>query len=208
MVIAQINQNTDYDMIYKIILIGNSGVGKSSILLRYCDDYFTDSFITTIGVDFKISTVETDGKVIKLQIWDTAGQERFRAITASYYRGAHAIIVTYDVTDKESFNDVENIWLPEIIKHAKNDVKIFLVGTKIDKNDQVISKEVGQQLAKKHELYHYNVSAKKNEGIESMFNDIVYVLNKDYHSVYNNYDNDKLVKNGKKIHEQNNLCCF
>ena len=95
-----------YDYLFKLLLIGDSGVGKSSLLLRFSDDTYETNFNSTIGVDFKIKTVDLDDKVIKLQIWDTAGQERFRTITSSYYRGAHGIIVVYDTTDNETFEHV------------------------------------------------------------------------------------------------------
>ena len=90
----------------KLLLIGDSGVGKSCCLLRFSEDSFTPSFITTIGIDFKIRTIELDGKRVKLQIWDTAGQERFRTITTAYYRGAMGILLVYDVTDERSFNSM------------------------------------------------------------------------------------------------------
>ena len=92
----------------KLLLIGDSGVGKSCCLLRFSEDSFTPSFITTIGIDFKIRTIELDGKRVKLQIWDTAGQERFRTITTAYYRGAMGILLVYDVTDERSFNSERN----------------------------------------------------------------------------------------------------
>merc|ERR1711898_6342 len=102
--------NAEYDYLFKLLLIGDSGVGKSCLLLRFADDTYSESYISTIGVDFKIRTIEHDGKRIKLQIWDTAGQERFRTITSSYYRGAHGIIVVYDVTELDTFHAVER-WM-------------------------------------------------------------------------------------------------
>ncbi|KAF2315098.1 hypothetical protein GH714_038157 [Hevea brasiliensis] len=118
--------NPEYDYLFKLLLIGDSGVGKSCLLLRFADDSYLESYISTIGVDFKIRTVEQDGKTIKLQIWDTAGQERFRTITSSYYRGAHGIIVVYDVTDQESFNNVKQ-WLSEIDRYASENVNKLLL---------------------------------------------------------------------------------
>ncbi|KAI0927851.1 GTP-binding protein of the rab, variant 2 [Taiwanofungus camphoratus] len=120
-----------YDYLFKLLLIGDSGVGKSCLLLRFAEDAFTDSYLSTIGVDFKIRTIELEGKTVKLQIWDTAGQERFRTIAAAYYRGAHGIVVVYDVTDNESFENVKG-WLHEIERYASETVKKLLIGNKSD----------------------------------------------------------------------------
>merc|ERR1711939_905039 len=128
---AAMSSSTEYDYLFKLLLIGDSGVGKSCLLLRFADDTYTETYISTIGVDFKIRTVEIDGKVIKLQIWDTAGQERFRTITSSYYRGAHGIIVVYDVTDHETYDAVER-WMTEIDRFAGPEVNKMIVGNKCD----------------------------------------------------------------------------
>jgi len=161
--------NPEYDYLFKLLLIGDSGVGKSCLLLRFADDTYTESYISTIGVDFKIRTIELDGKTIKLQIWDTAGQERFRTITSSYYRGAHGIIVVYDVTDQESFNNVKQ-WLQEIDRYACENVNKLLVGNKCDLTtkkvvDYTTAKEYAEQLG----VPFLEASAKNAVNVETAF---------------------------------------
>merc|ERR1712226_547920 len=161
--------NPEYDYLFKLLLIGDSGVGKSCLLLRFADDTYSESYISTIGVDFKIRTIEHDGKTIKLQIWDTAGQERFRTITSSYYRGAHGIIVVYDVTDQDSFDNVKQ-WLQEIERYAGENVKKLLVGNKSDLTqrkqvDFTTAKEYASQL----EIPFLETSAKANTNVEQAF---------------------------------------
>jgi Ras-related protein Rab-8A len=119
-----------YDHLLKLLLIGDSGVGKSCILLRYSDDSFTSSYITTIGIDFKIKNLVIDNSKAKLQIWDTAGQERFRTITTAYYRGAMGILVVYDVTNLDSFQSVRN-WLKQIDANAGPHVVRLLVSASV-----------------------------------------------------------------------------
>ncbi|XBI24489.1 hypothetical protein VPH35_049586 [Triticum aestivum] len=161
--------NPEYDYLFKLLLIGDSGVGKSCLLLRFADDSYLDSYISTIGVDFKIRTVEQDGKTIKLQIWDTAGQERFRTITSSYYRGAHGIIIVYDVTDQDSFNNVKQ-WLNEIDRYASENVNKLLVGNKCDLADKrAVSYETAKAFADEIGIPFMETSAKNALNVEQAF---------------------------------------
>ncbi|KAG6462014.1 hypothetical protein O3G_MSEX012998 [Manduca sexta] len=136
-----------YDLLFKLLLIGDSGVGKTCILFRFSDNHFTTTFISTIGIDFKIKTVELRGKKIKLQIWDTAGQERFHTITTSYYRGAMGIMLVYDITNEKTFDDIVK-WLRNIDEHANEDVEKMILGNKCDMEEKrVVSKERGEAAA-------------------------------------------------------------
>ncbi|CAA3024713.1 ras-related RABE1c [Olea europaea subsp. europaea] len=160
----------DYDYLIKLLLIGDSGVGKSCLLLRFSDGSFTTSFITTIGIDFKIRTIELDGKRIKLQIWDTAGQERFRTITTAYYRGAMGILLVYDVTDESSFNNIRN-WIRNIEQHASDNVNKILVGNKadMDESKRAVPTSRGQALADEYGIKFFETSAKTNMNVEEVF---------------------------------------
>ncbi|KAJ2614821.1 ras GTPase [Coemansia sp. RSA 1365] len=159
--------NPEYDYLFKLLLIGDSGVGKSCLLLRFADDTYTESYISTIGVDFKIRTIELDGKTVKLQIWDTAGQERFRTITSSYYRGAHGIIVVYDVTDSETFGNVKQ-WLQEIDRYASEGVNKLLVGNKSDLERSVDFTEASE-FAESLSIPFLETSAKNSSNVEKAF---------------------------------------
>lgn len=159
----------DYDYLFKVLIIGNSGVGKSCLLLRFAEDMFSDNYISTIGVDFKIRKLELEGKSIKLQIWDTAGQERFRTITKSYYRGSNGIVVVYDITDRESFEQVQH-WMSEIDAHAQADVCRLLVGNKCDLADKrAVKTEEGEALARQYGIPFLETSAKDSMNVEDMF---------------------------------------
>ena len=161
--------NASNSVLYKLLLIGDSGVGKSSLLHRFADDIYTDSYISTIGVDFKIKTMVVEDKVVKLQIWDTAGQERFRTITSSYYRGAHGIIVVYDITDLDSFSNVK-VWLGEIDRYASENVDKLLVGNKCDlEGSRQVSKEMAQEFAATLKINCIETSAKDASHVDDAF---------------------------------------
>lgn len=160
---------TNFHFLFKLLLIGDSGVGKSCLLLRFADSSYIESFISTIGVDFKIKTIELDGKIIKLQIWDTAGQERFRTITSSYYRGAHGIIVIYDITDAESFSNVKQ-WMAEIERFACEKVNRLLVGNKCDLTQRrAVEYQVAKDFADKLGIPFLETSAKNATNVNKAF---------------------------------------
>jgi len=158
-----------YDYLFKILLIGDSGVGKSCLLLRFADDTFTDTFISTIGVDFKIRTVECRNKIIRLQVWDTAGQERFRTITSSYYRGAHGIMVVYDITNPVTFSNTKQ-WLQEVDRYACENVNKMIVGNKSDLSvRRTVETSTGKEFADSYGYPFFETSAKGNTNVEQTF---------------------------------------
>eukprot|EP01084_Bolivina_argentea_P126308 223671_1 len=153
------------DYLFKLLLAGDGGVGKSAVVQRFAEGEYSPTFISTIGVDFKIATLRIDGKVVKLQIWDTAGQERFRAITSSYYRGAHGIAVVYDVTDSESLDHVKKGWLEEAKRYGRPDAAMMLIGNKEDLRDNVADwgeDEMAEAIATEHNMAHIRTSARRD----------------------------------------------
>eukprot|EP01084_Bolivina_argentea_P306783 530180_1 len=161
-----------YDYLLKVLLIGDSGVGKSCVLLRFHYDTFETSFISTIGIDFQIKTIEVDGVRVKLQVWDTAGQDRFRAITTSYYRGAHGIVMVYDVTDEETFLNVSH-WVCNMERYADKDCCAILMGNKCDLEEQrQVTANRGEFVAQENGMTFYETSAKEDINITDTFQSI------------------------------------
>ncbi|KAM9520594.1 ras-related protein Rab-18-B-like isoform 1-T1 [Guaruba guarouba] len=156
----------------KLVLIGDSAVGKSSLLLRFADGAFEPSLKPTIGVDFRVKKMVIDGRAVQLAIWDTAGQERFRTLTPSYYRGAQGVVLVYDVTRKDTFTGLDG-WLNELeVYTAKNSAVKMLVGNKIDKPDREVERREGLQFARKHSLLFIETSAKTQDGVQHAFEEL------------------------------------
>ncbi|XP_036678828.1 ras-related protein Rab-12 [Balaenoptera musculus] len=158
------------DFKLQVIIIGSRGVGKTSLMERFTDDTFCEACKSTVGVDFKIKTVELRGKKIRLQIWDTAGQERFNSITSAYYRSAKGIILVYDITKKETFDDLPK-WMKMIDKYASEDAELLLVGNKLDcETDREISRQQGEKFAQQITGMRFcEASAKDNFNVDEIF---------------------------------------
>ncbi|XP_054606568.1 ras-related protein Rab-26 [Nothobranchius furzeri] len=164
------NSSEFYDIAFKVMLVGDSGVGKTCLLVRFKDGAFlAGSFISTVGIDFRNKVLTIDGVKVKLQIWDTAGQERFRSVTHAYYRDAHALLLLYDVTNKSSFDNIQ-AWLTEIHEYAQQDVVLMLLGNKADAtHDRVVKREDGEKLAKEFGVPFMETSARSGLNVELAF---------------------------------------
>ena len=151
-----------------MVLVGDSGVGKSCLLLRFADDTFSESYISTIGVDFRFKTLTVDGKIVKLQIWDTAGQERFRTITSAYYRGADGVMLVFDKTSRDSFDHIPD-WLDEINKYSDTSSRI-IVGNKQDSGEVIqVDEETGKKLAASRNMNYVETSALNGNQVSLAF---------------------------------------
>ncbi|XP_063687507.1 ras-related protein Rab-3-like [Bolinopsis microptera] len=165
-----------FDYMFKLLIIGNSSVGKTSFLFRYCDNSFTQAFVSTVGIDFKVKTVYRHDKRVKLQIWDTAGQERYRTITTAYYRGAMGFLLMYDITNEESFNAVRD-WSTQVKTYSWDNAQVVLVGNKSDMEDQrVVSCDRGQQLADELGFPFFETSAKEDKHVKATFDKLVDII--------------------------------
>ncbi|XP_067930933.1 ras-related protein Rab-35-like [Watersipora subatra] len=159
------------DYILKLVVLGDSAVGKTSLVYQYTEHTFSESHVHTIGIDFKKRIIDVDGKKCKLLIWDTAGQEQFRAITSTLYRGTHGVIVVYDTQDISSFQNIPN-WLQEIAKH-RDDVPKILVGNKNDNSKtKVVSTRNARRFSKQQGIPLFETSAKENTNVEQAFEEI------------------------------------
>ncbi|KAL6765916.1 ras-related protein YPTC6 [Haematococcus lacustris] len=185
----------DYDYLFKVVLIGDSGVGKSNLLSRFTRNEFCLESKSTIGVEFATRSISVDGKTIKAQIWDTAGQERYRAITSAYYRGAVGALLVYDITKNPTFENVER-WLKELRDHADSNIVIMLVGNKSDlRHLRCVLTEDAQAFCEKESLSFIETSALESTNVEKAFQQI---LTEIYHIVSRKVlDNDDRPKIGE-----------
>ena len=159
---------TPYDYIFKIILIGDAGVGKSCWTVRFADGEYIPSYQPTIGVDFKSRIIECENTKVKLHLWDTAGQEKFRSIITSYYKGISGVVLMYDVTDRSSFDRLK-WWQAEIEMHSKvgESPRVIVVANKIDMKKRVVTKEEGEKWAQEREMLYHETSGRTGQGIDN-----------------------------------------
>lgn len=180
--------------IIKILTLGDQSVGKSSIVLRYSDNKFNDTFLSTIGVDSKRKIIKVKGEKVKVSIWDTAGQEKFQNIVKQYYNGANGILLIFDITSKKSFDKID-FWYNDLInKINKDEIIIYLVGNKADlEENRIITIEEAEKYANQRDIPYFEVSAKSGDGIKKLFDDIT------------NDIMDKIIKFNEKEKEDNDL---
>jgi len=166
-------RDEEYDYLFKVVLIGDSGVGKSNLLSRFTRNEFNLESKTTIGVEFATKSIQVDGKTIKAQIWDTAGQERYRAITSAYYRGAVGALLVYDISKHVTFENVER-WLKELRDHAEPNIVVMLVGNKSDlRHRRAVPTEDAMLFAENNNLAFIETSALDATGVEEAFRQIL-----------------------------------
>ena len=199
-------ENNNYDMIFKIVLIGDSSVGKTNILSKYISDEYDPDTQATIGVELSTKNYTFDNNEVKVQIWDTAGQEKYRSITSSYYKGAHGCLLVYDITRKATFENIDK-WLAEIKLSSNNEINMVLIGNKCDLEDKrEVSIEEAQNKAKLLNMAFMETSALNGTNVEKAFNELVnnvYQNNKQiFHQDVNIRIDDK--DKGVEISQENN----
>ena len=191
--------STSMDCVYKVLLLGDSTVGKTCVLLKYTDKIFHETHMMTIGLDYRLKVMQLQsGKEVKLQIWDTAGQDRFRSITKNYYKGSHGIILIYDVTSLKTFENVKS-WVSQIHEEISDKVVIYLVANKIDMDDlRKVTKEEGKKLAEELDVPFVETSAKTGENIDYIFSDISERIDKVFGNIQRVAHNKTYKAPGKK----------
>ena len=194
--------DNDFFLVFKVLLLGDSTVGKTCLLLKYTDKIFKEEHMMTIGLDYRLKRMKLkNGKEVKLQIWDTAGQDRFRSITKNFYKGTHGIILIYDVTNEKTFENAKS-WVEQIHEEISDKVVIYLVGNKIDmEEERKVSTEEGKKLAEELGIPFFETSAKTGENIDNIFDNIVEDLDKEFGNI------QKIERNLSYQPKKEKKCC-
>ncbi|XP_059626260.1 ras-related protein RABA5c-like [Cornus florida] len=210
------NEEEGEEYLFKIVIIGDSAVGKSNLLSRFARDEFDKNSKATIGVEFQTQAIEIDGKEVKAQVWDTAGQERFRAVTSAYYRGAVGALIVYDISRRTTFDSIKR-WLDELDTHSDTTVARMLVGNKCDlENIREVSMEEGKSLAEAEGLFFMETSALDSTNVNAAFEIVIReiynnvsrkILNSDSYKAELSVNRVTLVKNGADSSKQSTLPC-
>ena len=191
----------DYDIKLKIMVLGESMVGKTCLITRYTNDKFGGRYLCTVGIDFQKKKIEKNDKKVLLQIWDTAGQERFRNVTKNYFHASQGFVLAYDINNKESFDKVQ-YWVEQIQTNAEEKIKCILIGTKCDLDKREVSKEEGEELGEKYGYKFLETSAKENININETFETLVSEILVNYEN--KNLRNSLTLKKGDKKKKK---CC-
>ena len=192
-------EEENYNMIFKIVLVGDSGVGKTNLLLRYLKNEFNTQTKATVGVEFGNTKVQIDNALIKAQIWDTAGQERYRSITSAYYKGAHGALIVYDITRKDSFDSVEK-WLSDLKNNGEEKMVIMAIGNKCDMvNERVISTEEGEAKAQRNNIAFLETSALNATNVAKAFDELIQKLYVAFKKDFEENDEDDVGENANTI---------
>ena len=187
-------EEEDYDEKLKLMILGDSNVGKTSILRKYCKNEFTGSYVATIGIDFQLKYLNIDGKKIKLQIWDTAGQERYRVVTKNYFNTSDGFLIIYDITNRESFLNINN-WIEQINTLVGGNIKCIIFGNKNDLEEmRKVSIKEGEEMAKKYNCKFFETSAKKGNNLEEGFDDITKDVLGDMKIIHEKRKNTSILK--------------
>ena len=206
-----------YDMIFKIVLIGDTSVGKTNILSKYLTDEFDPESKATVGVEFGTKNFKIENNIVKVQIWDTAGQERYRSITNAYYKGAKGALLVYDITNKKSFDNLDK-WISDLKINGDEKISIVLLGNKSDlENQRVISTEEGKNKAELFKFAFMETSALNGNNIERAFDELIKEVYRDNHELFEKQAkvemNDKGIdleqgKSGEIKNNEKNWCCW